>query len=124
MAGSGVPRSVLLASAHDAQITQIRKGRTVMAFVHITKAKGVTIEDFRAVSAKHHPPQDIDGLLAWAAGSDENGLTVVTVWQSKAHQERFAAEQLFPVFQEFGMAEQVMANSEYTEYETGELYIR
>jgi hypothetical protein len=49
---------------------------------------------------------------------------VVTVWQSQAHQERFAAEQLFPVFQEIGMAEHMMANSEFTTYETGELYIR
>jgi hypothetical protein len=95
-----------------------------MAFVHITKAKGVTIEDFRAVSPKHNPPQDIDGLLAWAAGTDESGLNVVTVWQSKAHQERFAAEQLFPVFQEFGIAERMMANSEFTEYGTGEFYVR
>ena len=95
-----------------------------MAFVHSTKAKGVGIEQFRAVSAKHIPPQDIDGLLAWAAGEDENGLNVVTIWQSQAHQERFAAEQLFPVFAEFGMAEQMMANSEFTTYETGELYLR
>ena len=95
-----------------------------MAFVHITKAKGVTIEAFRAVSAKHNPPEDIDGLLAWAAGTDENGLNVVTVWQSKAHQELFASEQLFPVFQEFGMAERMMANSEFTEYDTGEFYLR
>jgi hypothetical protein len=95
-----------------------------MAFVHSTKAKGVTVEQFRAVSAKHNPPQDIDGLLAWAAGEDENGLNVVTIWQSQAHQERFAAEQLFPVFQEFGMAEHIMATSEFTTYETGELYIR
>ena len=51
-----------------------------MAFVHITKAKGVTIEDFRAVSAKHNPPQDIGGLLAWAAGTDSSGLHVVTAW--------------------------------------------
>ena len=94
-----------------------------MAFVNITKSKGRSIEDFRAVSAKHSPPQDIDGLLAWAAGSDENGLHVVTVWQSKAHQERWAAEQLFPVFSELGMTD-VPANSEFTEYETGELYIR
>ena len=49
---------------------------------------------------------------------------MVTVWQSKAHQERFAAEQLFPVFQEFGMAERMMANSEFTEYGTGEFYVR
>jgi heme-degrading monooxygenase HmoA len=95
-----------------------------MAFVHSTKVKGVTIEQFRAVSAKHNPPQDIDGLLAWAAGDDQNGLNVVTIWQSQAHQERFAAEQLFPVFQEFGMADDVMANSELTTYEVGELYIR
>ena len=95
-----------------------------MAFVHSTKAKGVTIEQFRAVSAKHNPPQDIDGLLAWAAGEDENGLNVVTIWQSQAHQERFAAEQLFPLFQEFGMTEHMMANSEFNTYETGELYIR
>ena len=95
-----------------------------MAFVHSTKAKGVTIETFRAVSAKHIPPQDIDGLLAWAAGEDENGLHVVTIWQSQAHQERFAAEQLLPLFQEFGMAEHMMANGEFTTYEVGELYIR
>jgi heme-degrading monooxygenase HmoA len=95
-----------------------------MAFVHSTKVKGATIETFRTVSAKHNPPQDIDGLLAWAAGEDENGLNVVTIWQSQAHQDRWAAEQLFPAFQESGLAEQVMANSEFTTYETGELYIR
>ncbi len=81
------------------------------------------IEDFRAVSAKHSPPQDIDGLLARAVGSDEDGLHVVTVWQSRAHEERWAAEQLFPVFQELGMTD-VPADAEFTEYETGELYIR
>jgi hypothetical protein len=95
-----------------------------MAAVFFAKAKGLTIEDFRRVSAKHNPPQDIDGLLAWAAGPDENGLNVVTVWESKAHQERWAAEQLFPAFQETGLAEHMMANAEFTEYEAGELYIR
>jgi len=95
-----------------------------MAYVHITKSKGRGIEDFRAVSAKHSPPQDIDGLLARAVGSDEDGLHVVTVWQSKAHMDRWAAEQLFPAFQELGMTEDRMANNEFTTYETGELYIR
>jgi heme-degrading monooxygenase HmoA len=94
-----------------------------MAYVHIAKSKGRGIEDFRAVSAKHSPPQDIDGLLAWAAGSDEDGLHVVTVWESRAHQERWAAEQLFPAFQELGMTG-VPVDSEFTEYETGELYVR
>ena len=63
-----------------------------MAFVTVTEVRGVTIEDFRAVSAKHNPPQDIDGLLAWAAGTDENGLNVVTVWESEAHKDRWTAE--------------------------------
>ena len=94
-----------------------------MAHIHVSKSKGQTIENFRMVSARHNPPQDIDGLLAWAAGSDENGLHVVTVWQSRAHQERWAAEQLFPAFQELGLTD-VATNSEFTEYETGELYIR
>ena len=94
-----------------------------MAFVHISATKGRTIEDFRTVSAKHNPPQDIDGLLAWAAGSDDNSLHVVTVWQSRAQMERWAAEQLFPAFQALGLAD-VPANSEFTQYETGELYMR
>jgi hypothetical protein len=94
-----------------------------MAFVHVTATKGRTIEDFRTVSDKHNAPQDIDGLLAWAAGSDDNVLNVVTVWKSRAHMERTSAEQLFPAFQALGLAD-VPANSEFTEYETGELYIR
>jgi heme-degrading monooxygenase HmoA len=94
-----------------------------MAYVHITKSKSHTIETFRTVSAKHNPPQDIDGLLAWAAGSDEDGLHVVTMWESKAQADRWAAEQLFPAFQAAGIAAD-MANAEFSEYETGELYMR
>ena len=94
-----------------------------MTHIHITAAPGQTIDGFRAVSAKHNPPQDIDGLLAWAAGTDDNGLHVVTVWQSKAHQDRWTAEQLFPAFQSLGLAEAV-ANMEITEYDADELYIR
>jgi len=95
-----------------------------MAFVHSAKVKGVTFERYSAVTAKHNPLQDLDGLIAWAAGTDDDTLNVMTIWQSQAHQERFAAEQLFPAFQALGVAEQVMANGEFTTYETGELYIR
>ena len=62
-------------------------------------------------------------LLAWAAGTDENGLHVVTVWQSKAHMDRWSAEQLFPAFQSLGMTD-VASNMEFTEYNADELYIR
>ena len=60
---------------------------------------------------------------ASCAAPHPHGLNVVTVWQSRAHQERWGAEQLFPAFQALGLAD-VPANSEFTEYETGELYIR
>jgi hypothetical protein len=93
------------------------------AHIHIAATPGVTIEGFRAVAAKHNPPQDIDGLLAWAAGTDENGLHVVAVWQSKAQMDRWTAEQLFPAFQSLGMTD-VTSNMEFTEYDANELYIR
>ena len=58
-----------------------------------------------------------------AAGSDESGLHVVTVWESKAQKDRFEAEQLFPAFQAAGIVADVAASTEFTEYETGELYV-
>jgi hypothetical protein len=94
-----------------------------MAYVHIAATRGNTIEDFRTVTAKHNPWQDIDGLLAMAAGSDDSGLHVMTVWASKAHKDRFEAEQLFPAFQAAGIVADVAASTEFTEYETGELYV-
>jgi len=94
-----------------------------MAHIHIAASPGHTMDDFRAVSAKHNPPQDIDGLLALAAGADENGLHVVTVWQSKAHKDRFEAEQLFPAFQALGMTDTAPA-TEMTEYDADEFYVR
>jgi heme-degrading monooxygenase HmoA len=94
-----------------------------MAHIHMATTPGVSIEGFRAVAAKHNPPQDIDGLLAWAAGTDSSGLHVLTVWESKAHQDRWSAEQLFPAFQALGMSD-VPSNMEFTEYDADELYIR
>lgn len=94
-----------------------------MAHIHIATTPGVTIEGFRAVAAKHNPPQDIDGLLAWAAGADEDGLQVVTVWESKAQMDRWSAEQLFPAFQALGMTN-VTAQMRFTEYDADEFYLR
>jgi len=94
-----------------------------MTYVHFTTTPGATIDDFREVGAKHNPPQDIDGLLAWAAGSDDHGLHVVTLWQSEAHADRYAAEQLFPAFQATGMISRVQ-DMQPTTYDADELYIR
>ncbi len=92
-----------------------------MTYVHITAAPGLTIDDFRKVNAKTNPPQDIDGLITWAAGSDASGLHVVAVWESSAHADRYGAEQLFPAFQELGLAPDMM---EMTTYDADELYLR
>lgn len=37
-----------------------------------------------------------DGLIARYAGMSEHGLAITTVWESKAHSDRFAAEHLLP----------------------------
>ena len=92
-----------------------------MTYVHITTAPGRTTDDFNEVNAKTNPPQDIDGLITWAAGTDASGLHVVAVWESQAHAERYAAEQLFPAFQEVGLAPGMM---QMTDYDAGEFYLR
>ena len=91
-----------------------------MTYVHITAAPGLTVDDFRKVNAKTNPPEDIDGLISWAA-SDASGLHVVAVWESSAHADRYGAEQLFPAFQEFGLAPDMM---EMTTYDADEFYLR
>jgi len=92
-----------------------------MTYVHISAAPGHTVDDFNKVNAKTKPPQDLDGLITWAAGTDARGLQVVAVWESKAHADRYAAEQLFPAFQEVGLAPDMM---EMTDYDADEFYLR
>jgi hypothetical protein len=41
-----------------------------------------------------------DGLIARYAGTTEKGLAVTTVWQSKAHSDRFVAEHLMPAIRD------------------------
>src|SRR5215212_7818792 len=53
------------------------------------------IERFDEVVA--HIGQDPDGMLARYAGATEDGsLRVVSLWESKAHADRFATERLGP----------------------------
>ena len=73
------------------------------------------------IAYRTNPPQDIDVLITWAAGADPSGLQVVAVWASKAQADRYAAEQLFPAFQEFGLAPDMM---EMTDYDADEFYLR
>ena len=116
MAGSGVFRSVLAAST-----TQERQDSHGI-HPHLSDARADDRRLPHGLRQAQRTP-DIDGLVALAVGSDENGLHVVIVWQSKAHLDRWAAEQLLPAFQALGMADAV-SNTEFTAYDADELYIR
>ena len=41
-----------------------------------------------------------DGLIARYAGMNEQGLAITTVWESKVHSDRFAAEHLLPAIRD------------------------
>jgi hypothetical protein len=73
-----------------------------MSYASITVAKALTIEDYWAVDAQLGPER-ADGLISEAAGHTDDGLHVITVWQSKAHHERFISERLLPAFQAAGV---------------------
>ena len=88
-----------------------------MTYIHITRVKGLSVDDFRRVNDKMISPAD-------TAGADDDGLVVTSVWQSQAHKDRYEAEHLLPMFQSLGLAEQMMANTEFTEYEAEEAYVR
>lgn len=74
-----------------------------MAYVHITTSEAQTIEDFNGLNAKLRADGPIDGLLFQAAGSTDEGLRIVSVFESEAHHDRFEAERLFPLFAASGM---------------------
>jgi hypothetical protein len=95
-----------------------------MTYTHIANMTGSTIDDFRSINQKTPAPAGTDGLLLQSAGTDADGLHVVTVWQSKAHLDRFEAEHLFPAFQALGIAGDVMGKTTFTVFDADELFIR
>ena len=95
-----------------------------MTYIHIAKSTGFGIDDSRRVEEKVGPRETIDGLLLEAAGTVGDQLCHVSVWQSKAHKDRYEAERLMPVFQSLGLAADAVASTEFTEYEADDLYMR
>lgn len=72
-----------------------------MAYVIITRTPGVTLADYRSVREAMGGGRP-DGSLVSIAGEADGALQTVDVWESKAHADRFEAEQLFPVFERLG----------------------
>ena len=95
-----------------------------MAFIHIVTSTGFSTEDIQRVEDKIGPRENVDGLLVEAFGQDGDHTHHVTVWESRAHKDRYEAQQLLPVFASLGMAADVAARSEFTMCDADELYIR
>jgi len=93
-----------------------------MAYVHVTTSPGVSMKEYRAVTAKLSPSEATDGLVARMAGSDAAGLHIIDIWESQAHAKRFEAEQLFPAFQAASITPD--QNATFTVFDTDEVYVR
>jgi hypothetical protein len=69
-----------------------------MTYVMTTHSDHADPENYRKVSDR--VSEHADGLIARYAGTTESGLAITTVWQSKAHSDRFVAEHLVPAIRD------------------------
>ena len=95
-----------------------------MAYIHVATSRGFTVDDVRMIEEKVGDRSAIDGLVVESYGQDGDVMRVVTIWESKAHKDRYEAELLLPAFQAAGIAAAVGANTEFAECEAATLYKR
>ncbi|HEV7762165.1 MAG TPA: hypothetical protein VGO78_24315 [Acidimicrobiales bacterium] len=70
----------------------------VMTYVLVTNSTTGDPETFQAISDRVE--EHAHGLVARYAGINERGLAVTTVWESKAHADRFTVDHLLPAIRE------------------------
>jgi len=94
-----------------------------MAFATITEVPGGTLPGYREVTALAvGGGGDLarpDGLLLLVAGESEEGLQVVSMWESGVHHDRFVAERLHPALRRAGLPAD--PGMRHVEFEVGEL---
>jgi hypothetical protein len=73
-----------------------------MSYAMVSQTPGVSIDWHYAVE-RELGDEPIDGLIASYAGTSLDGLCVISVWESKAHADRFAVEQLVPTLRRLGV---------------------
>ena len=66
----------------------------VMTYVLVTNSTTGDPETFQAISDRVE--EHADGLVARYAGINERGLAITSVWESKAHADRFTVDHLLP----------------------------
>lgn len=72
-----------------------------MSYLATIDLPGQTMDDYWPVQ-QGYADKPIDGLVGQVAGVGDNGLHIVSMWESKAHHDRFVAERLHPIFERLG----------------------
>ena len=92
-----------------------------MAFATITQVPTGTLAGYRDFTAAAIGADRPAGLLLQVAGESEEGLQIVSVWESGAHHDRFVAERLHPALRRAGLPAD--PRMRHVEFEVGELDI-
>ena len=90
-----------------------------MPFATVTQVPGGTLRTYREINADAVGAERPEGLLLQAAGETEDGLQIVSVWESGAHHDRFVAERLHPALRRAGV--HTDARMRYVEFEVDDL---
>ena len=91
-----------------------------MSYASITVAEGLTMANYNAIG-EQLGPHPVEGLVGEAAGWNDAGLHVITVWDSKAQHDRFVTERLVPAFRAAGVQPGPMT---VTDVDIDSLYLR
>lgn len=73
-----------------------------MSYAMVSQSPGVGLEWHHALE-RELGDSPVAGLIASYAGTGPDGLCVISVWESKAHADRFTMEQLYPTLQRLGV---------------------
>jgi hypothetical protein len=87
-----------------------------VSYVHITKTPDMSLDDYHRV-IEALGPEPFSGRRSHWVGEKAGALHIVDVWRSRADADRFAAERLFPAFEQARLR---TAGSEIVDFETAE----
>ena len=87
-----------------------------MSYALVSQNHGVDISWHHALE-RELGDDPADGLTAIYAGTGPDGLCVISVWESKAHADRFTAERLVPTLQRLGVTRDQMTRRSTLEVE-------
>jgi hypothetical protein len=91
-----------------------------VSYASITVAGRLTMADYQTVDERLGSPRAA-GLVSEVAGYNNDGLHVITVWDSKADHERFVSERLIPAFQAAGVDPGPLS---FTDLDVDAVYVR